>query len=413
MIDHVLRQVPLFAELPQAEIEHLAATLRSSQLAPGTILLREGHSDDRFYVLVEGEVEIVKALDTPDERLVGVRGAGSALGEMSLFSEDGCHTASVRALTEVRLLEMTRTQFDELLRRQPGLAYAVVRLTSRRLAESENATIQDLREKNRQLTIAYQELKAAQAQIIEKEKLEHELDIARKIQHSILPQAHPVAQSFDFGALMIPARAVGGDFYDLIRLGSDRIGVVVGDVCDKGVPAALFMMLTYSLLRAEVGRHRTPGGVLRAVNRHLMQINPENMFVTLLYGVLDCASGSFAYARAGQPYPLVLDAHDRPLPVPSGPGQPLGMLDEPRIDEQTVLLPEGGMALTFSDGLSEALDDGGEDHGVEHVCRAVSASRQGGAQAICNQLWQEVRTTAESGNQLDDFVVVALKRTAT
>ena len=224
-----------------------------------------------------------------------------------MFSEEGKHTASVRAHTPVRALEITRRDIDGLLHRWPLFAYELTRLLSQRLEQSENLTILELQEKNRQLTQAYEELKAAQAQIIEKERLEKELEVARQIQLSILPQELPAYPQHDFGALMIPARAVGGDFYDFIPLDQDRLGIVVGDVSDKGTPSALFMALSYSLVRAEAHRNSSPGETLQAVNRLLMEMNTSDMFVTVLYGVLDTARGEFSFARAGHPLPIVLD----------------------------------------------------------------------------------------------------------
>ena len=112
------------------------------------------------------------------------------------------------------------------------------------------------RSRNRRLTLANEALLAAQAQLIEKEAMERELQVARRIQESILPRTMPYVAGFDFGALMVPARVVGGDFFDLIPLSDVTTGVVVGDVSGKGVPAAIFMGLTRSLLRAEhAGRH--------------------------------------------------------------------------------------------------------------------------------------------------------------
>ena len=120
-----------------------------------------------------------------------------------------------------------------------------------------------------ELAEAYTELQAAQVQIIEKERLESELQVASEIQESILPQTLPVIPGIDLGVMMRPARAVGGDLYDLIALKENCLGVVIGDVSDKGVPAAIFMALARSLLRAEASRMAPPAAVLREVNRHL------------------------------------------------------------------------------------------------------------------------------------------------
>ena len=155
-------------------------------------------------------------------------------------------------------------------------------------------------------------------------QLERELEIARQTQQSILPETLPQRPGYDFGALMVPARAVGGDFYEFIELGKGRLAIVIGDVSDKGLPAALFMALTYSLIRAEAARTKPPRQVLANVNRYLLEMNASGMFVTLIYAVLDPASGRLDYARAGHPLPLLLDAGGAPIPVPVQTGQVLG-----------------------------------------------------------------------------------------
>lgn len=140
-----LGNIPLFARLSRAELQHLAATLRALTFPEQTILIREGSRDDRLYIVLEGQVEVIKALGTADERIVSDRDEGSLLGEMSLFSRDGCHTASVRALTPIEVLEMTRSDLDAVLHLHPKFAYELVGLLSQRLEESENTTILDLR----------------------------------------------------------------------------------------------------------------------------------------------------------------------------------------------------------------------------------------------------------------------------
>ncbi len=127
-----------------------------------------------------------------------------------------------------------------LLQRWPVLAHAMVNILSERLDATNNASFRDLTQKNHALQKAYDEFKAAQAQLIEKERLERELKVAAEIQLSILPDVLPQVAGFDFGACILPARSVGGDFYDVFRLDRRRTGVVIGDVADKGIPAALF-----------------------------------------------------------------------------------------------------------------------------------------------------------------------------
>jgi phosphoserine phosphatase RsbU/P len=405
-----LSSIPLFSSLPAAEISHLATTLSASSLPAGKILFHEGHSDDKFYVLLEGEVEIVKSLGKSEERILGVRAAGNLLGEMSLFSRDGCHTASVRSLTPLQLLKVTHAELDALLHRQPQLAYEIIRLLSHRLEESENLTILDLKEKNQRLMEAYEELKAAQEQIIEKEKLEKELEISKQIQQSILPETLPNPVGYDFGALMIPARAVGGDFYTFFKLPKNQLGIVVGDVSDKGVPAALFMALTYSLIRAEAVRTGSPVQAVQVVNQHLLQMNSSSMFVTLVYGILDCVSGEFRFARAGHPSPYLLDGEGQLIQVPSGFSQAVGLFDDPSFDEQCIQLPPGGTILLYSDGVTETMDHQGVEFGLDHLYQSMAGNRTQTAQEICGQLWKDVQSHGGDLPQQDDFTTVIVKR---
>jgi serine phosphatase RsbU (regulator of sigma subunit) len=405
-----LASIPLFSSLPSDEIEHLELTLPTETFDSGKILLHEGYSDDKFYILLEGQVEIVKSLGREEERVLGVRDAGNLLGEMSLFSHDGCHTASVRSLTPLWLLKVTHSELDSLMLRHPHLSYEVIRLFSRRLEESENITIIDLKEKNLRLRMAYEQLKDAQDQIIEKEKLEKELEISAHIQQSILPETIPSHPGFEFGAMMIPAHRVGGDFYTFFKTGKKQMGIVVGDVSDKGVPAALFMALSYSLIRAEAARTNSPVQALKKVNDHLLQMNSSNMFVTLVYGILDFESGEFHYARAAHPAPFLLDSKGKMVEVAVGTGQPLGLFEEPSLDEHLIRLPPGGVLMLYSDGVNETADLQGKEFGTANISKTISANRTKTAQEICGQLWHAVQGYGEGLPQQDDFTTVVVKR---
>ncbi|MGA2505460.1 MAG: SpoIIE family protein phosphatase [Anaerolineales bacterium] len=405
-----LAAIPLFSSLPPDEIRHLETTLFASHFPSGKVLFHEGRADDKFYILLEGKVEVIKSLGKPEERNLGIREAGNLLGEMSLFTRNGYHTASVRALTPLQLLRVTREELDDILQRQPQLAYKLISLLSHRLEESENITILDLKEKNLRLQEAYEELKAAQEQIIEKEKLEKELEISRHIQQSILPETLPHAPGYEFGALMIPARAVGGDFYTFFKLGKDRLGIVVGDVSDKGVPAALFMALSYSLIRAEAVRAKSPVEALKKVNQHLLQMNSSSMYVTLVYGILDFNSGEFHFARAAHPTPYLLDEKGIPIGGNVSQAQPLGLFDDPPIDEQVIHLPPGGILLLYSDGITETMNEEGLEFGLESLHQTMISSCTFPAQEVCKRLWEDVKLHGGALPQHDDFTAVVVKR---
>jgi serine phosphatase RsbU (regulator of sigma subunit) len=406
--DVLISRVPLFETLPAEEVALWADTLHQRRFPAGSLLFAEGELGDRLYIILDGLIAIVKAIHTADERVIGLRGQGELIGEMSFFNDDGRRTASARAHTNVLMLELSRAEFMALLQRHPTLAFGMIRVLSRRLSDSNNLMIRDLHEKNERLTQAYAELKTAQAQIIEQETLARELQVAREIQESMLPRSLPQLPSYDLGGRMLPARQVGGDFYDVIRLGPQQVGLAIGDVSGKGVPAALFMALTCSLLRAEASRAASPEAALRAVNHHLSERNAKGMFVTVIYGVLDLPSRSFSYVRAGHHQPLVWDAHGRPQCIPIGRAHPLGLFPQPMLEAQTLRIPEGGSMLIYTDGVTEAYDEHGELFGFERLCALATQDDKASAQSLCDRLVDAVIAHHQSVPQSDDVTLLAL-----
>lgn len=407
-IEAILGQIPLFASFSQKALNELAVMLEPVALEAGQILFYEDDSGDSFYIIVEGSVEIIKALGTTEQRLLQDWGPYNFLGEICMFDMEGGRTATVRAKTQASLLRMGREAFRSLLNRQPDIGFELARQLALRLRQSDTAIIGDLKEKNRQLAKAYAELQAAQALLIEKERLERELQVAREIQESILPHSLPVIAGVDLGAVICPARAVGGDLYDLIDLGNNRLGVVIGDVSDKGVPAAIFMALARSLLRAEASRLAPPAHVLREVNRHLLDMNTAGLFVTAIYGVLDPESRRFTFARAGHEHPVFLGADGRPMDSESRPGQALGLFDTIRLEEQTVNLSPKGRMVLYTDGATDALNPQGERFGRARLIDAIQRHHDFPAQDLCNQILDAVLAFQNGGSQFDDVALVAI-----
>jgi serine phosphatase RsbU (regulator of sigma subunit) len=403
-----IRRIPLFAMLPPAAVTDLAGKLQEITYPAGAILCAEGEYGDRVYILLEGAVEIIKALGTPDERLIDVRGAGEFIGEMSLLNGDGLRTASVRARTAARVLELSRACFDTLLRRHPSMSYEMLRVLSDRLRATNDAVIHELHQKNQRLTQAYADLQAAQAQVVEQKTLLRELQLAREIQESMLPATLPQLEGFDIGARMLPAHMVGGDFYDLIELGPDRLGIAIGDVSGKGMPAALFMTLASSLLRAEISCGAQPEEALRVLNRQLLTRNAKGMFITLLYGELRRDTREFRYVRAGHELPIGWDAQGANIDITLGRGLPLGLVAEPPLDVQTITLPPGSTLLLTTDGASEAMDAQGALLGHDRLLARARAAA-GPAQAMCDQLVQAIIDYHGAAPQSDDITVVTIR----
>jgi serine phosphatase RsbU (regulator of sigma subunit) len=406
----LLDRFHLFTSLPESERAKLAEILRITEPPAHAIICREGDPGDRMYLIYKGKVEVVKAMGTTDEKVLTHITAGGYFGEISLLQRLGLRTATVRSLTPTTLLEMTRADFESLMNRWPNLALDMLRELSLRMSDSQTVIIQDLQEKNIALAEAYRELQAAQTQIIEKEKLERELQLAQHIQMSMLPSGLPETHGFDFGAKILPARTIGGDLYDFVPINqTGTIGILVGDVSDKGVPAALFMALTRSLLRAEASLGLPPAEVLQLVNYHLLEMNKSKMFVSMLYGILTPETGDFTYARAGHEIPMIVDSTGNLQAIEYSPGQLVGIFPEPLLDQQSVKIPQGATLLLYTDGVTDANNSEGDFFGSERLQEALRHHRESSAQEICDKIFAEIIDFQGITNQMDDITLVAVR----
>ena len=208
---------------------------------------------------------------------------------------------------------------------------------------------------------------------------------------------------------MIPAKSVGGDFFDFIPLGEDLLGIAVGDVSDKGIPAALFMAMVRSLLRAEAHPGRSPKKVLRSVSHHLMDMNDKEMFVTILFGILNRTTHQFHYARAGHEAPLFFDGQGSIKRVPKANGQALGVVDDVALDEQTIALCKGCMLLLYSDGIPDAINRQNVRFGYDGVVRTVGRLTPSSAQVVCDDLIKAVVEHQAGALQHDDMTVMVIR----
>jgi len=244
------------------------------------------------------------------------------------------------------------------------------------------------------------------------ESIQHELELARTMQQSILPQifpAFPDRHEFDLFATMIPARMVGGDFYDFFLVDHDHLGLVIADVADKGIPAALFMMMSRTLLRARALNNLPPAQCLQEVNTMLCDNNDAAMFVTLFYGVLDIARGVFRYANGGHNPPCLVRATGAITPLQTQAGPVLGVLEGAAYEEQSVTLQPHDAIFFYTDGVTEAEADG---QGFFTETRLSDTLRQcsgASAQTIVTTVVGAVQQFAGSSPQSDDITALAMR----
>jgi serine phosphatase RsbU (regulator of sigma subunit)/anti-sigma regulatory factor (Ser/Thr protein kinase) len=246
-----------------------------------------------------------------------------------------------------------------------------------------------------------------EAEVRARERLEQELEVARLIQQNFLPKQLPELPGWRVAAYYRPARTVGGDFYDFIELPGGLIGLVVGDVTDKGVPAAMVMAATRSVLRAAAQRLLEPGTVLQRINETLCSEIPPNMFVTCLYGVLDPATGLLRYANAGHNLPIMQGAGG--VSELRATGMPLGLMPGMSYEEKEAILAPGSSVLLYSDGLTEAHDPDREMFGTARVRERLAAGHVAD-ELISDLLAQLDGFTGSDAEQEDDITLVALAR---
>ena len=239
--------------------------------------------------------------------------------------------------------------------------------------------------------------------------LERELGIARQMQLSILPTKFPAATGYEVFANMQPARAVGGDFYDVLQLEEGRLGVAIADVSDKGVPAALFMMSSRTLLRGAAIGCRDPGDVLLEVNNMLTANNESMMFVTVFYAIFDPRNGTLSYANGGHNEPLLVHADGSSELLPPTGGVAAGVMPGFEYASRTVDLSPGDDIVLYTDGVTEAMNAKDEEFGVERLLRLFADGRAADAKQANTTVFQAVSDFAEDTPQSDDITCLTLR----
>ena len=240
--------------------------------------------------------------------------------------------------------------------------------------------------------------------------LEHELDLAREIQKSFLPARCPAVPGYELAAVWRSARRVGGDFYDFMLLSNGNVGIAIADVADKGVPAALFMALSRTLLRATSMSGRTPSDALHRTNALIMSDSRSDLFVTVFYGLLHPRSGSFTYANAGHNPPLWLNVRSGTLQRLHQHGMALGVIPDVPLGEYAIQIEPGDVLALYTDGVTEAFNVDGEEFGVERLEQVLRATAERSAEEIVAAIEAAVDEFVGDEPPFDDFTLVVMKR---
>jgi serine phosphatase RsbU (regulator of sigma subunit)/putative methionine-R-sulfoxide reductase with GAF domain len=248
-----------------------------------------------------------------------------------------------------------------------------------------------------------------QQEMVVRERLETEVQLARQIQQTFIPQSLPKRDAWQFAARWRTARQVGGDFYDVIELPNHKLGLFIADVADKGMPAALFMALTRTLVRAAVIEMHSPVDVLRRVNDQLLPDTRQGMFVTAVYGVLDTESGEFTFVNAGHNPPFWAKKNGG-IEKLTRTAIALGVVEQPDMQERTVSFAKGDTLLFYTDGLTEAFSPADELFGETRLMDALGAIQEHTADEVLVLVEHRLNEFIESVPLGDDLTMLSVKR---
>lgn len=245
-------------------------------------------------------------------------------------------------------------------------------------------------------------------EVIEKRKLEQEIEVAAEIQKRLLPENAPSTALYDIDAITLQCKYVGGDYYDFIAIDGERLGLALADVSGKGIPASLMMSNLQATLQSRALYDEDPSSVVTAVNNLIFRNSTANKYVTLVYCVLDLTTPRLHYTNAGHNPPLLrrCDGTWRELSVG---GMVVGMFENVRYEQETIDLRPGEMIVIYTDGATEALNLRGEEFGVDRLCQTIDRFAHENATALCDRIYESIRSFEQTAERHDDLTLMIIK----
>ena len=418
---------PIFAQFDKTALTAVAARCAVAAFSAGDVIMRQGDPGDFAYLIIAGEADVF--VEIPAGRIpLATLGRHNIIGELGAFT-DMPRTATVTARSDLQALRVERDTLTGLAADFPAIAVAVIGELGRRLHSmnmplayltyAAGALARDEYDDRMLTELAGQEGELAgftrvfanmAAEIRDKQRRRREIEAAADLQKSILPgplAKDGIAAAVDLYAEMHPARDIGGDFYDYFLSGAKRLVVTVADVSGKGIPAALFMAVSRTVLRS-VGGTDDLAAAMRDANRLLSAENDAFMFVTVFYGVLDLANGVLRWCNAGHNPPYLLRANGA-REMLHATGVPFG-IDPAAFHHigETVLMPGDGLFL-YSDGITEAVDPQGELYGGARLEQALDRSHSRGAAGLVAEVLADTRSFSGGAETADDITCLALR----
>lgn len=387
-----LRWFSLFRDANESAVIEAIGDSEVIDLMPDDVLLRPGDPNDTVYLVLSGGLAAYLDSSGKPGDAIAIP-AGECLGELSAIDGKPV-SALVKASVPSRVLPLSQDLFWIRLMAVPGVARNLMVLLAARMRRNSEVML------------------AGQRRQIELEYLRQELDVARQLQLGMLPLRNPMfpeRQDVDVAGLMEAASAVGGDLFDAFFVAPQRLFFCVGDVSGHGIPAAMFMARTVSLMRIAALSFPQPAELIERVNDQLCVGNDANMFVTLFCGMLDIETGHLTYANAGHLPPIVVRAgHCEPLPLPKG--TVIGVLPGIRYRNLDTVLLHDDLLLCFTDGVTEAQTPTGEEFTEPALARLIEAQAALPLEGLLAMVRCEVSRFTETTELADDCTLLAVRR---
>lgn len=385
------RQLDLFENMPRIAVESLLAICPVQQLDAEEVLIAPGQENQNLYLLVDGRLRV--HLDAADSQLSFPIEPGECIGEMSII-EARRTSAYVIADEPSRVIILHEDVFWNEFVHLPGAVRNLLRTLSQRMRKHNKVMLATVEQKLRY------------------EHLQKELDTAGKIQANILPKRaplfphHPQIEAY---GTVVPAREVGGDFYDAFVVDEQHVCLIVGDVAGKGMPAALFMVRVMTLLRLSMTEDKDFATLLPHINAILCENNDDCMFVTLFVGLLNVQTGEMVFANGGHNAPFLSRGGDcfAPLPVPRT--IMLGVADEAEYELGSVTLQPQDVLLLYTDGVTEAEGPERTFYSPGRVCTTLDRVVEADVTTMVQTLQAEVASFAAGVPQSDDITLLAVR----
>ena len=259
-------------------------------------------------------------------------------------------------------------------------------------------------------TVALERARLTEA-YVEKQRMEETLKLAHDIQMSMLPKRFPPFPhrcEFEIYAAIEPAREVGGDFYDFVLIDDDHLGFAVGDVSGKGVPAALFMAVTKTLLRVMAGKRSRPGAILAELNTELCRDNDTGMFVTLFYGILHLRTGELEYSNGGHNPPYLISRSGAVEPLEPTGGMALGVIEDVTYRSKQITLRAGEGLFLYTDGVTEAMDSADNLFSEHRLQESLQRAHKLSPTELIRGVLGDVKRFSSGTEQSDDITTLAI-----